>query len=163
MEFLETFEMHHNIKHQQDRDSKITLDEFVEYYTNISISIDNDEYFQLMMNNSWNLKGDAQTYKKYDKAWANEDATAKKVEYRVPAQPLQRSGQASGDNPLVQTNHYSERPTTASRSNVSKAMYSAPPISKELEQQQNKQMQEKAREQMPPRNAYQGGYTPQPT
>jgi Ca2+-binding EF-hand superfamily protein len=59
MEFLETFEMHHNIKHQQDRDSRITMDEFVEYYANISVSIDNDEYFQLMMNNSWNLKGDA--------------------------------------------------------------------------------------------------------
>lgn len=59
MEFLETFEMHHNIKHQQERDSRITLDEFIEYYTNISVSIDNDEYFQLMMNNSWNLKGDA--------------------------------------------------------------------------------------------------------
>jgi calcyphosin len=45
-----------------DRDSKITIDEFLEYYTNISVSIDNDEYFALMMNNSWNLKGDAQTY-----------------------------------------------------------------------------------------------------
>lgn len=73
MEFLETFEMHHNIKHQQDRDSRITLDEFLEYYTNISVSIDNDDYFALMMNNSWNLKGDAQTYQKYDKGWANED------------------------------------------------------------------------------------------
>jgi len=24
-----------------------------------------------MMNNSWNLSGDANTYKKHDKAWAN--------------------------------------------------------------------------------------------
>lgn len=38
-----------------------------------------------MMNNSWNLKGDAQTYKKYEKGWGNEEATAKpKVDYRVP-------------------------------------------------------------------------------
>jgi hypothetical protein len=59
MEFLETFEMHHNVKHQQDHDSRITLEEFLEYYTNISVSIDNDDYFALMMNNSWNLKGDA--------------------------------------------------------------------------------------------------------
>lgn len=62
MEFLETFEMHHSVKYQETRDSRITLDEFIEYYTNISVSIDNDEYFALMMNNSWNLKGDAQTY-----------------------------------------------------------------------------------------------------
>jgi hypothetical protein len=73
MEFLETFEMHHNIKHQQDRDSRITMEEFLEYYTNISVSIDHDDYFALMMNNSWNLKGDAQTYQKYEKGWANKD------------------------------------------------------------------------------------------
>lgn len=43
-------------------DSKVSLEEFIEYYTNISASIDNDDYFALMMNNSWNIKGDSQTY-----------------------------------------------------------------------------------------------------
>ena len=131
MEFLETFEMHHNLKHQQDRDSRITVDEFLEYYTNISVSIDNDEYFQLMMNNSWNLKGDAQTYQKYEKGWANEDPKPK-VEYRQPTTVVQRSGQASNDNPLCNTNQfYSNRPTTANRSSAAKNMYSSPPIPKE--------------------------------
>lgn len=77
MEFLETFETHHNIKTNGQNDSRITLEEFIEYYKNISASIDNDEYFTLMMNNSWNIKGDANTYKKYDKGWANEDAQPK--------------------------------------------------------------------------------------
>src|SRR3569833_2932186 len=76
-EFLETFEMHHNMKTMGQNDSRITLEEFTEYYNNISASIDNDDYFALMMNNSWNLKGDAQTYQKYDKGWANEDAQKK--------------------------------------------------------------------------------------
>ena len=40
------------------------------------MSIDNDDYFTLMMNNSWNLRGDASPYQKYEKGWANEDATA---------------------------------------------------------------------------------------
>jgi hypothetical protein len=98
------------------------------------VSIDNDEYFQLMMNNSWNIKGDANTYKKYDKGWAAEDTAPKKVDYRVPQQPVQRSGMPSGDNPLVtNAGHYQNRPTTASRANVSKAMYSAPPMAKEVE------------------------------
>jgi len=44
-----------------------------------------------MMNNSWNLKGDAQTYQKYDKGWANEDTQPKK-EFRQPPVPVQRSG-----------------------------------------------------------------------
>ena len=35
----------------------VTLDEFMEYYTNISSSIDNDSYFDLMMSNTWDLEG----------------------------------------------------------------------------------------------------------
>lgn len=56
-EFLETFEMHHNVMHNSKSDGKVTLDEFIEYYTNISANIDNDAYFDLMMNNAWNLDG----------------------------------------------------------------------------------------------------------
>lgn len=56
-EFLETFEMHHNVMHGNKADGMITLDEFIEYYTNISANIDNDAYFDLMMSNAWNLDG----------------------------------------------------------------------------------------------------------
>lgn len=69
VEFLETFEMHHSIQRGEQADGRVSLDEFIEYYTNISASIDNDEYFNLMMNNSWNLSGDSNTYKKFDKGW----------------------------------------------------------------------------------------------
>lgn len=41
-EFLDTFELHHSIKNPQDKDRKINLKEFIEYYTNVSASIDND-------------------------------------------------------------------------------------------------------------------------
>ena len=51
----------------------MTLEEFMEYYSNISSSIDNDQYFELMINNAWNVKGDAATYKTYDKAWVSDD------------------------------------------------------------------------------------------
>jgi Ca2+-binding EF-hand superfamily protein len=63
--------MHHNIMNGAQADGQITLDEFIEYYTNVSASIDNDEYFALMMNNSWNLSGDSNTYKKFQKAWGD--------------------------------------------------------------------------------------------
>ena len=49
------------------------MEEFTEYYANISVSIDNEEYFALMMNNSWNLRGDAATYQKYGKSWAEKE------------------------------------------------------------------------------------------
>jgi Ca2+-binding EF-hand superfamily protein len=45
-EFLSTFELHLSDK----PDGIVTMDEFVEYYTNISASIDNEDYFTLMMN-----------------------------------------------------------------------------------------------------------------
>ena len=51
-------------------DGVVTEDEFIEYYSNVSASLDNDEYFAIMMNNAWNLSGDAVSYKKFDKAWA---------------------------------------------------------------------------------------------
>jgi len=35
------------------------LPEFNEYYNNVSASIDNDQYFELMMINAWKLYGEA--------------------------------------------------------------------------------------------------------
>ena len=58
-EFLSTFEVHHSLQ----PDGNVTLDEWIEYYTNISASIDDDEYFTQMMNSSWNIGGDAPTYR----------------------------------------------------------------------------------------------------
>ena len=61
--------MHHNVRNGNRADGQISQDEFIEYYTNVSASIDNEEYFSLMMNNSWNLTGDSNTYKKHQKGW----------------------------------------------------------------------------------------------
>ena len=38
-------------------DGIVTLDEFIEYYRNVSPSIDRDDYFELMMRNAWHLPG----------------------------------------------------------------------------------------------------------
>lgn len=39
-------------------DNKVTIDEFIEYYNNVSCSIDNDSYFDTMITNAWSLAGD---------------------------------------------------------------------------------------------------------
>tara|TARA_B110001450_G_scaffold250568_1_gene269436 strand:- start:155 stop:1399 length:1245 start_codon:yes stop_codon:yes gene_type:complete len=69
-EFLDTFEDHFaSIKgHEDARDGKITLEEWFEYYNNVSMSIDEDKYFEVMMNSTWNLKGDRVT----KKGWGGE-------------------------------------------------------------------------------------------
>jgi Ca2+-binding EF-hand superfamily protein len=58
-EFLETFEAHHAMNGGGMRDRSVTPEEFLEYYNNISASIDNDQYFELMMINAWKLHGEA--------------------------------------------------------------------------------------------------------
>jgi Ca2+-binding EF-hand superfamily protein len=69
-EFLDTFEDHFcDMAGNADaRDGKITMEEWIEYYNNVSMSIDRDDYFELMMNNTWNLKGDRVT----KKGWGGE-------------------------------------------------------------------------------------------
>jgi len=71
-EFLETFETHHAIQKGGARDHSVTLEEFIEYYTNVGASIDDDQYFAQMINSSWNIQGNAAQYKQYDKGWSNE-------------------------------------------------------------------------------------------
>ena len=81
-EFLETFETAHNMRNSTNPDHTVTKEEFEEYYNNVSASIDNDEYFSLMMNNAWNLDGKKVT----KKGWSNKDTDS------APASRGQRRG-----------------------------------------------------------------------
>ena len=70
LEFLETFETHHSLRNNGAPDHVVTKEEFEEYYSNISASIDDDRYFELMMNNAWKINDGDRTY---GKAWTNKD------------------------------------------------------------------------------------------
>ncbi len=69
-EFLDTFEESYSIRNgdAKARDRSVTIDEFIEYYQNISCSMDNDDYFELMLTNTWNLDKKPPV----KKAWAGE-------------------------------------------------------------------------------------------
>jgi len=68
MEFLDTFEMHYAFSHENSRDGKISMDEWLEYYNNVSMSIDDDKYFEVMMNSAWNFDNSRVT----KKGWGGE-------------------------------------------------------------------------------------------
>lgn len=79
MEFLETFETHHSLRNNGAPDHIVTKEEFDEYYNNISASIDNDQYFELMMNNAWKINdGD----RSYSKGWKGEKESPQKAATR---------------------------------------------------------------------------------
>eukprot|EP01033_Poteriospumella_lacustris_P003086 gene3086-2262_t len=42
---------------RKDHDGQVTLDEFEDYYKEISASIDDDDYFELMIRNAWRIAG----------------------------------------------------------------------------------------------------------
>ena len=77
LEFLETFEENHNYLNGTESDGKVTLEEFIEYYEDVSMSIDDDAYFEVMMNNAWRMNNNT-TYNNEKKGWANKEQTEKK-------------------------------------------------------------------------------------
>lgn len=70
-DFLQTFEVHRSLSrgdsNSKKGDGKVNLNEFMDYYSNVSASIDDDAYFEVMITNAWNLNN-----KSYGKAWGAE-------------------------------------------------------------------------------------------
>lgn len=52
-EFLSTFEGGDS----KEKDGKVSKDEFEQYYHSLSSSIDDDDYFELMIRNAWHISG----------------------------------------------------------------------------------------------------------
>ena len=71
IDFLETFEAHRGLARGDEKSKKgdhvVTLNEFTDYYSNVSASIDDDAYFELMLTNAWNLNNTS-----YGKGWSGE-------------------------------------------------------------------------------------------
>ena len=90
-EFLATFEM----ALSGVADGIVTEEEFLEYYTSVSASIDNEDYFEQMINSSWNISGDAATYASFAKGVAI-DQTKPAKGSRPQAQQAAAAGSYTG-------------------------------------------------------------------
>ena len=67
-EFLDTFEQHYALLHPEGKDGTVTLDEFREYYNNLSGTIEDDKFFELIITNAWGLSH----VEPYQKAWTSD-------------------------------------------------------------------------------------------
>ena len=54
-EFLDTFQETYNYLCGTESNNVITIEEFLEYYENVSMTIEEDDYFEYLLNNTWNL------------------------------------------------------------------------------------------------------------
>ena len=73
------------------------------------------------MNSSWNLGGDASTYQKYQKGWANESpgknpAGGYQRKNQITGQATIKSGVMSSDNPFGHMTQYYDRPASPRQS-----------------------------------------------
>ena len=67
-EFLDTFQYHFSLLNDnKSKDNMISLPEFLEYYNNISVGIEDDDYFEDILKNVYDL--DNRRVKK--KGWKN--------------------------------------------------------------------------------------------
>jgi Ca2+-binding EF-hand superfamily protein len=77
-EFLDVLEYHFNLlieKNDDDsdvNDIKVDFDDFCDFYKNISVCIDDDKYFEVMVLSEWGIKKEGKTL--YQKTWNQQDA-----------------------------------------------------------------------------------------
>ena len=74
-EFMDTFQETYNYLCGTETDNIITIEEFLEYYENVSMIIDDDDYFELLLNNEWKM-GLNTTYNNDKKSWNQNDENA---------------------------------------------------------------------------------------
>lgn len=89
--------MHLSYKHGDT----ITRDQFVEYYTNISASIDDDDYFKSMMTQVWSLDEATPVQNKGPSKAQSGGYTGSQV--KPTGKATLKSGQPSANNPFQTT------------------------------------------------------------
>ena len=76
-EFIDILEYHFNLLNEKNEDNvdineiKIDFEEFCEFYKTISVSVEEDKYFEIMVLSEWDIKKDGKSL--YQKDWNLQD------------------------------------------------------------------------------------------
>ncbi len=79
-EFMDTFQETYNYLCGTDTNNIITIEEFMEYYENVSMTIDEDEYFEYLLNNTWDLGLDVKYKNEIEQQNIKENVEEKNIE-----------------------------------------------------------------------------------
>ena len=77
-DFIDSLEYHFSLLNEKNdenvdvNDIKIDFDEFCDFYKTISVSVEDDKYFEIMVMSEWGLKKDGRTL--YQRTWNQQDA-----------------------------------------------------------------------------------------
>ena len=78
-EFIDTFQETYNYLCGTETNNIVTIEEFLEYYENVSMTIDEDDYFEYLLNNVWNLGLDIKYKNEIKKPDIEENAQEKQI------------------------------------------------------------------------------------
>ena len=79
-EFVDTFQETYNYLCGTETNNIVTIEEFMEYYENLSMTIEEDEYFEYLLNNTWNLGLDIKYKNEIKKQNVEENIEEKNIE-----------------------------------------------------------------------------------
>eukprot|EP00241_Pyramimonas_parkeae_P005432 CAMPEP_0114257944 /NCGR_PEP_ID=MMETSP0058-20121206/19023_1 /TAXON_ID=36894 /ORGANISM="Pyramimonas parkeae, CCMP726" /LENGTH=351 /DNA_ID=CAMNT_0001372745 /DNA_START=150 /DNA_END=1205 /DNA_ORIENTATION=+ len=107
-EFLDTFDC-------GAKDGVVHPEEFLRYYSNLSASIDDDGYFELMMRNAWHISDDSQTIEEikndFDIGKSDFDMTKQRQQaLRIDVQSLFLIGNVCEPTPVPMSPNHIEEP-----------------------------------------------------
>ena len=81
-EFVDTFQETYNYLCGTETNNIITIEEFMEYYENVSMTIEEDEYFEYLLNNTWDLGLDIKYKNEIKQQEIEENVEEKNIEQK---------------------------------------------------------------------------------
>ena len=122
-DFIYYFDIAYNYLNGSQGDGYVIFDDFLEYYQNISMFIENDDYFELLVNSEWNINNNKSNYYSYNNNnnYMYKDNLLENKYYQNSN--LNSIEQTPLKNRIINNNNYNNIYNTYSNNNQNKTNY----------------------------------------